>query len=117
MIRREMLQSGLASLAALPTVGIWFRQKPELQRCYVIRWIPVRERLPEFICGECKSNTVLTIDDKGLICTGNRVYHNRYKVGENPCWCRSTISYYNDGRLANVTHWAELPEPPLKEPN
>ena len=68
------------------------------------RWIPVTERLPEHEYGE--STSVLTVDLYGVM----RV---TYFDGGN--WCWPTGEALTTTRVAPITHWMPLPEPPNGE--
>ena len=65
------------------------------------KWIPVTERLPEHEYGE--STSVLTVDLYGVM----RV---TYFDGGN--WCFPTGEALTTMRVAPITHWMPLPEPP-----
>ena len=65
------------------------------------RWIPVTERLPEHEYGE--STSVLTVDLYGIM----RV---AYFDGGN--WCSPSGEALTTIRVAPITHWMPLPEPP-----
>lgn len=64
-------------------------------------WIPVTERLPEHECGE--STSVLAVDLYGVM----RV---TYFDGGN--WCWPSGEALTTTRVAPITHWMPLPEPP-----
>ena len=68
------------------------------------RWIPVTERLPEHEYGE--STSVLTVDLYGVM----RV---TYFDGGN--WCWPSGEALTTMRVAPITHWMPLPEPPEEE--
>ena len=65
-------------------------------------WIPVKERLPEHEYGE--GTDVLTVDIYGLM----RV---AYFNGGN--WCEPSGEALTTVRVAPITHWMTLPEPPI----
>lgn len=67
-------------------------------------WIPVTERLPEHEYGE--STSVLTVDLFGAV----RV---TYFDGGN--WCWPSGEALTTMRVAPITHWMPLPEPPKEE--
>jgi len=67
-------------------------------------WIPVTERLPEHEYGE--STSVLTVDLYGVM----RV---TYFDGGN--WCWPSGEALTTMRVAPITHWMPLPEPPKEE--
>ena len=67
-------------------------------------WIPVTERLPEHEYGE--STSVLTVDLYGAM----RV---AYFDGGN--WCLPSGEALTTMRVAPITHWMPLPEPPKGE--
>ena len=67
-------------------------------------WIPVTERLPEHEYGE--STSVLTVDLFGIM----RV---TYFDGGN--WCWPSGEELTTLRVAPITHWMHLPEPPNGE--
>lgn len=67
----------------------------------VPKWIPVTERLPEHEYGE--STSVLTVDLYGVM----RV---TYFDGGN--WCWQSGEALTTTRVAPITHWMPLPEPP-----
>ena len=67
-------------------------------------WIPVTERLPEHEYGE--STSVLTVDLYGAM----RV---TYFDGGN--WCWPSGEALTTMRVAPITHWMPLPEPPKEE--
>ena len=67
-------------------------------------WIPVTERLPEHAYGE--STSVLTVDIYGVM----RV---AYFDGGN--WCWPSGDALTTMRVAPITHWMPLPEPPEEE--
>lgn len=68
---------------------------------FVPKWIPVEERLPEHEYGE--STSVLTVDLFGVM----RV---AYFDGGN--WCCPSGEALTTMRVAPITHWMPLPEPP-----
>ena len=70
----------------------------------VPRWIPMTERLPKHEYGE--STSVLTVDLYGVM----RV---TYFDGGN--WCWQTGEALTTMRVAPITHWMPLPEPPKEE--
>ena len=68
------------------------------------KWIPVTEQLPEHEYGE--STSVLTVDLYGVM----RVM---YFDGGN--WCWPSGEALTTMRVAPITHWMPLPQPPEEE--
>ena len=102
---RETFTFGLGYeyyLGALHDVADDLRQMPTVDA--VPSWISVTERLPEHEYGE--STSVLTVDLYG----GMRV---TYFDGGN--WCWPSGEALTTMRVAPITHWMPLPEPPKEE--
>ena len=76
----------------------------DLEKAEQPGWIPVTERLPEHEYGE--STSVLTVDLYGVM----RV---TYFDGGN--WCWPSGEALTTMRVAPITHWMPLPEPPKEE--
>lgn len=88
------------------------REQAEYDRMHrVIRWIPVGQRLPE--CTEDwggihVSRGVLTTDGAGCVWFGRVVDRGLGK----PYWFVIHPNYQDGSASQEVTHWAELPQPP-----
>ena len=96
----EILDSVIATLKGEGLGG--FENAPTIDA--VPAWIPVTERLPEHEYGE--STSVLTVDLFGVM----RV---TYFDGGN--WCWPSGEALTTMRVAPITHWMPLPEPPKGE--
>lgn len=81
------------------------QQKIDRLRAQVPRWIPVEERLPE-LQNWGASKVVLGI-----------VQNESGYPPPNPCFCvyLGNQQWTIRGRMATITHWMPLPEPPKEE--
>ena len=81
------------------------QQEIDRLRAQVPRWIPVEERLPELQnCGASKVVLGIVQNESGY-------------PPPNPCFCvyLGNQQWTIRGRMATITHWMPLPEPPEVE--
>lgn len=102
-IRYKMFENVLASAPTIDAVSK-HDMKIILEEVTKPKWIPVTERLPEHEYGE--STSVLAVDLFGVM----RV---TYFDGGN--WCCPSGEALTTMRVAPITHWMPLPEPPKGE--
>ena len=69
-------------------------------------WISVKDRLPVNSADEMKGDVHMVVDV--TVYDGDNVYGSYFQAG-------STGEFWGVFEYEGVTHWQELPEPPIKQ--